>query len=56
MPGRGEEARKLNAAGVPLRRYGTPEEIANLILFLAGDECGICTGAAFSADGGLAAM
>ncbi len=40
------------AARLPLKRIGTPEDIANMILFVASDECGFTTGAEFAADGG----
>jgi meso-butanediol dehydrogenase / (S,S)-butanediol dehydrogenase / diacetyl reductase len=36
----------------PLKRMGTPREIADCIVFLASDEAGFVTGAALVADGG----
>ena len=40
-------------ATIPMKRYGTNEEIANLAVFLASDEASYSTGAIFLADGGL---
>ena len=43
------------AAGTPLGRYGTPEEVAKLMLFLASDESSFCTGGVYMVDGGVSA-
>jgi len=40
---------------VPLRRWGTPEEVAAIALHLASDESGYTTGAEFVLDGGILA-
>ncbi len=41
--------------GVPMHRYGTPEEVARLALFLASDESSYCSGTTFAIDGGMSA-
>ncbi len=43
-------------AGVPLKRVGNPDEIAQMILFVASDKASFSTGAIFMADGGKAAQ
>jgi NAD(P)-dependent dehydrogenase (short-subunit alcohol dehydrogenase family) len=40
-------------AQTPLRRFGTPEDIANAALFLASDEAAYITGASLNVDGGM---
>jgi len=41
---------------LPIRRVGTPEEVTNLILYLASDESSYSTGSEFIIDGGLGAQ
>ncbi|HYL40420.1 MAG TPA: 3-oxoacyl-[acyl-carrier-protein] reductase [Candidatus Binatus sp.] len=40
----------------PLGRFGTPEEIANAVAFLASDEAAYITGQVLGVDGGLVMM
>lgn len=40
-------------ATIPVKRLGTPEEIASIVAWLASDESGFSTGADFSLNGGL---
>ncbi|MGY0195114.1 acetoacetyl-CoA reductase [Leptothrix sp. BB-4] len=40
-------------ATIPVKRLGTPEEIASIVGWLAGDDSGFTTGADFSCNGGL---
>jgi 2-hydroxycyclohexanecarboxyl-CoA dehydrogenase len=42
------------ARGIPLGRLGTPEDIANTVLFLASDRADFITGQTISVDGGYA--
>jgi meso-butanediol dehydrogenase / (S,S)-butanediol dehydrogenase / diacetyl reductase len=42
-------------AAHPLRRIGTPEEVAELAAFLVSDKAGFCTGGDYLVDGGLLA-
>jgi NAD(P)-dependent dehydrogenase (short-subunit alcohol dehydrogenase family) len=37
----------------PLRRLGTPEQVARMATFIASDDCDFTTGAAFNVDGGI---
>ena len=50
-----DKVKALNAARIPLRRYGDPEEVARLMLFLASNESGFCTGGVYAVDGGTSA-
>ena len=40
---------------IPIGRYGTPEEVANLVIFLSSDLASNITGAQYVVDGGRTA-
>jgi len=50
----GAERRKLISNAVPLGRFGTPEEIAKAVVFLASDDASYITGTELFVDGGFA--
>ena len=50
-----ERTKEIIAARIPLKRYGTPEEVGRLMLFLASDESSFCTGGVYMVDGGISA-
>jgi 3(or 17)beta-hydroxysteroid dehydrogenase len=49
-------ARERMAAMVPLGRFGTPDEVADLCVYLLSDESTFVTGAELTLDGGLTAQ
>lgn len=48
-----EEAWERRRQRVPIGRLGTPQDMANAALFLAGDEAGFITGDMLFVDGGI---
>jgi 3-oxoacyl-[acyl-carrier protein] reductase len=46
-----EDVRKTSIAGIPLGRLGRPEELANLVVFLASEAGSYITGQAITVDG-----
>jgi NAD(P)-dependent dehydrogenase (short-subunit alcohol dehydrogenase family) len=50
-----ERTKQAYEARIPLQRYGDPEEVAKLMLFLASDESSFCTGGVYMVDGGRSA-
>lgn len=55
MRGLGGRNDQPMAAGTPLARYGTPDEVAKMMLFLASEESSFCTGGVYMVDGGVSA-
>lgn len=47
-----EEMKQQTIANIPLQRIGNPEDIANMVTFLASDKSSYITGQTFVVDGG----
>ena len=50
---RGEAENRQRTQRIPMKRFGTPEEIAGLVLFLLSDESRYMTGSEVAMDGGI---
>lgn len=50
------DAMAMVMSRTPLKRIGTPEEIANVVAFLAGDKSTYITGETIYVDGGRIGM
>jgi 3-oxoacyl-[acyl-carrier protein] reductase len=48
-----EEVRKASIATIPAGRYGRPEELGDLVAFLASERAGYITGSKIRIDGGV---
>lgn len=55
--GRGDldRARARTLSHIPMRRYGTADEVAKMMLFLASEDSSYCTGGVYLLDGGSTA-
>lgn len=60
VPGMREEDAKKHekdvASAIPVKRFGTPEEVANIALFLVSNEASYVTGSIYNVDGGMGAL
>jgi len=48
-----EDLKSKVLTGIPLGRFGKPEEVAGLVSFLCGSDAGYVTGQAWAIDGGM---
>ncbi len=53
LSGMDDDAKKQAKAGIPMRRFGKPEEVAAAVFFLASAEASYVTGASLKIDGGI---
>ena len=54
-PGHPGQAKEQVKSRLPLGRYGQPEEVADVMLFLVSDQSRYCTGGVYMVDGGVSA-
>lgn len=51
-PGHGDMAQQAIRDSIPMKRYATPQDVAETMLFLASDASRYCTGGLYMVDGG----
>ena len=55
-PGNVDQAKQQLSQGLPMGRYGEPEEVARMMAFLCSDDASYSTGGVFTVDGGASAL
>ena len=48
-----DKAKEMTLTGIPLKRMGEPEDVANAVIFLASDNATYITGQTINVDGGM---
>ena len=49
-----DEAKQASLSSIPLGKFGQPEDVANMVVFLASDKANYITGQVIQIDGGMA--